>query len=40
MVTTERVNAYKDLIKMNREIIQKALFDSNTETDIGSTKGD
>lgn len=38
LVATERVNAYKDKVKMHREIIQKALFDKSTTTEIDDAK--
>ena len=35
IVVRERANAYKDKVKMTKEIIQKALFNKNTDTSIG-----
>ena len=38
IVVREYANAYKDKVKMTREVIRKALFDSNTDSSMGESE--
>lgn len=40
VVVREYANAFKDKVKMHREILRKSLFDKNTDSDTASTKAD
>lgn len=40
IIVRERANAFKDKVKMSKEIITKALFNKNTDTHIGEVEKD
>ena len=40
IVVRERANAYKDRVKVIKEIITKALYNKNTDTHIGEVEND